>query len=172
MVDVDETAGVDRAPGSTSDPVPRLVALRGELWQRHSRLQTLDHHDADYDEQGAELIELTAELLRVEAEVAEVSRAARRRVSRTGFAVATVLLLVAVALGLAAPVVGQLPSRIGAAAALLAVFVVLLVTAMARRRHSPTHVGPGTDQAHAAPGSGPGPEPPSTAEPHAEGTRD
>jgi hypothetical protein len=172
MVDVDETAGAAQASDSTSDPVPRLVALRGELWQRHSRLQTMDRDDADYDERGAELIELTAELLRVEAEVAEVSRAARRRVSRTGFAIAIVLLLVAVTLGLAAPVLGQLPSRIGAAAALLAVLVVLMVTTVARRQHSPTHLHTGTGGAQGAPDPGPGPEGAPAAEPHAERTRD
>lgn len=137
MMHVEQTTEARGAPACPGDPAERLVALRGELWQRHTRLQTVDREEARYDEQSDALIELTAELLRVEAEVAEAGRAARRRVGRIGFAVATVLLFAAVGSFLAAPVLGTHASRIGAGAALAAVVVVLAITALVRSRYWP-----------------------------------
>jgi len=117
-------------------PADQLVALRGELWQRHVSLQGMDPADGRYDDAGAELIDLTTELLRVEAEVAEGKRAARRRAGRIGFIAAGVLLAAAVALAVAAPVLGVLVSRAAAVAALLVMAVVLVVTIVVRRRNA------------------------------------
>jgi hypothetical protein len=116
-------------------PADQLVALRGELWQRHVSLQGMDPGDGRYDDAGAELVDLTAELLRVEAEVAEGKRAARRRAGRIGFTAAGVLLAAAVALAVAAPVLGVLIARAAAGAALLVMVAVLVVTIVVRRRN-------------------------------------
>jgi len=129
---------VTGAPPGT--PAEQLVAVRGELWQRHVLLQDMDRADARYDDASAELLGLTAELLRVEAEVTEVRRAARRRAGRIGFITAAVLLLGAVGIALAAPVLGVLVSRIAAGGVLLVVVVVLLATIVVRRRHSPDRI--------------------------------
>ena len=117
-------------------PADQLVALRGELWQRHVLLQGMDPSDTRYDDAGAELVDLTAELLRVEAEVTEAKRAARRRAGRIGFTAAGLLLVAAVALAVAAPVLGVLISRAAAGAALLVMVVVLVVTTVVRRRNA------------------------------------
>jgi len=120
-----------------------LVALRGELWQRHVLLQTMDQGDERYDEATAELLDLTAELLRVEAEVSEIKRAARQRAGRIGFGIAGVLLLAAIGLALAAPVLGLFVSRVAAGSVLLVVVVVSVATLAVRRRNAPDRVARG-----------------------------
>jgi hypothetical protein len=124
-------------------PAGQLVALRGELWQRHVLLQTMDQGDDRYEDATAELLDLTAELLRVEAEVGEIKRAARRRAGRIGFSIAGVLLLGATGLALAAPVLGLFVSRVAAGSVLLAVVVVSVGTLAVRRRNAPDRVASG-----------------------------
>jgi hypothetical protein len=131
-------AVVASAPGVA--PAGQLVALRGELWQRHVLLQTMDQGDERYDEATAELLDLTAELLRVEAEVSEIKRAARQRAGRIGFGIAGVLLLGATGLALAVPVLGLFVSRVAAGSVLLAVVVVSVGTLAVRRRNAPARV--------------------------------
>jgi hypothetical protein len=135
-MNVDRTAEAGVAGVPSSPPADQLVALRGELWQRHVLLQGMDPADSRYDDAGAELVDLTADLLRVEAEVAEARRAARRRAGRIGFTAAGVLLAAAVALALSAPMLGLLISRAAAGAALLVMVTVLVVTVMIRRRNA------------------------------------
>lgn len=131
-------AGGGMAGGSVMGLTERLVALRGELWQRHALLRGMDREDVRYEDASSELIELTSALLRAEADVAELVQAARRRISLLGAAVATVLLLAAVALFFARPVIGVLTSRVATGAVLLAVIVTLLVTVLlGRRRRGP-----------------------------------
>jgi len=125
-------AGVPRVA-----PAGQLVALRGELWQRHVLLQSMDRDDERYEDASIELLDLTAELLRVEGEVGEAKRAVRGRTGRIGFSVAAVLLLAAAALAVAAPVLGLLVSRVAAGSVLLLVVVVLAVTVVVRRRNAP-----------------------------------
>jgi hypothetical protein len=134
-------AVVASAPGVA--PAGQLVALRGELWQRHVLLQTMDQGDERYDEATAELLDLTAELLRVEAEVSEIKRAARQRAGRIGFGIAGVLLLGATGLALAVPVLGLFVSRLAAGSVLLAVVVVSVATLAVRRRNAPDRVASG-----------------------------
>jgi hypothetical protein len=129
------------APGVA--PAGQLVALRGELWQRHVLLQTMDQDDDRYEDATAELLDLTAELLRVEAEVSEIQRAARQRAGRIGFSIAGVLLLAAIGLALAAPVLGLFVSRVAAGSVLLAVVVVSVGTLAVRRRNAPDRVARG-----------------------------
>lgn len=129
------------APGVA--PAGQLVALRGELWQRHVLLQTMDQDDDRYEDATAELLDLTAELLRVEAEVSEIKRAARQRAGRIGFSIAGVLLLAAIGLALAAPVLGLFVSRVAAGSVLLAVVVVSVATLAVRRRNAPDRVARG-----------------------------
>lgn len=125
-------AGVPRVA-----PAGQLVALRGELWQRHVLLQSMDRDDERYADASIELLDLTAELLRVEADVGEAKRAVRGRAGRIGFSVAAVLMLAAAALAVAAPVLGLLVSRVAAGSVLLLVVVVLAVTVVVRRRNAP-----------------------------------
>ena len=129
------------APGVA--PAGQLVALRGELWQRHVLLQTMDQGDDRYEDATAELLDLTAELLRVESEVSEIKRAARQRAGRIGFSIAGVLLLVATGLALATPVLGLFVSRVAAGSVLLAVVVVSVGTLAVRRRNAPDRVARG-----------------------------
>jgi hypothetical protein len=129
------------APGVA--PAGQLVALRGELWQRHVALQTMDQDDDRYEDATAELLDLTAELLRVEAEVSEIKRAARQRAGRIGFSIAGVLLLAAIGLALAVPVLGLFVSRVAAGSVLLAVVVVSVGTLAVRRRNAPDRVARG-----------------------------
>jgi hypothetical protein len=141
-------ADVTGAPGVA--PAAQLVALRGELWQRHVLLQGMDRDDEHYEDASLELLELTAELLRVEAEVGEVKRAARRRAGRIGFSVASVLLLAAGACAMAAPVLGVLTSQVAAGSVLLLAAVVLAVTVAVRRRNAPERASDGRGSAGAA----------------------
>jgi hypothetical protein len=127
-------AAVAGAPGVA--PADQLVALRGELWQRHVLLQSMDQGDDRYEDATAELLHLTGELLRVESDVGEIKRAARRRAGRIGFAVAGVLLLGAIGLALASPVLGLPVSRVAAGSVLLIAVVVFAATLVVRRRNS------------------------------------
>jgi hypothetical protein len=140
-------------------PAGQLVALRGELWQRHVLLQGMDRDDERYEDASIELLDLTAELLRVEAEVGEVKRAARSRAGRIGFSAAAVLLLAAAALAVAAPVLGVLISQVAAGSVLLLVVVVLAVTVAVRRRNAPERAadGRGTSGPAEVPGTAPEP---------------
>jgi len=132
---------VTGAPGVA--PAGQLVALRGELWQRHVLLQTMDQGDDRYEDATAELLDLTAELLRVETEVSEIKRAARQRAGRIGFSIAGVLLLAAIGFALAAPVLGLFVSRVAAGSVLLAVVVVSVGTLAVRRRNAQDRVAEG-----------------------------
>ena len=151
-------AGVPRGA-----PAGQLVALRGELWQRHVLLQGMARDDEGYENASIELLDLTAELLRVEAEVGKVKRAARGRAGRIGFSLAVLLLLGAVAFAVAAPALGVLISRVAAGSALLLVVVVLAVTLLVRRRNAPERAtdGRAAPAAAAVPGTAPAtaPEP-------------
>jgi hypothetical protein len=134
-------AVVAGAPGVA--PAAQLVALRGELWQRHVLLQSMDQGDDRYEEATAELLGLTTELLRVEAEVSQIKRAARGRAGRIGFSIAGGLLLGAIGLALAAPVLGLFVSRVAAGSVLLAAVAVLVGTLAVRRRNAPDRVAKG-----------------------------
>jgi len=138
-------------------PAGQLVALRGELWQRHVLLQGMDRDDEGYEHASIELLDLTAELLRIEAEVGEVKRAARNRAGRIGFSAAAVLLLAAVAFAVAAPALGVLTSQVAAGSVLLLAVVVLAVTVAVRRRNAPERAadGRGTPSAAEVPGTAP-----------------
>ena len=143
----------------------QLVALRGELWQRHVLLQSMDRDDERYEDASVELLDLTAELLRVEAEVDEAKRAVRSRAGRIGFSMAAVLLLGAVAFAVAAPALGVLISRVAAGSVLLLVVVVLAVTVVVRRRNTPERVAGGRGAPAAVPGAPTGAVPGTTPEP-------
>jgi hypothetical protein len=143
-----------------------LVALRGELWQRHVLLQSMDRDDERYEDASIELLDLTAELLRVEAEVGAATRAVRSRAGQIGFSVAAVLLVGAVAFAAAAPALGVLISRAAAGSVLLLVVVVLAVTVVVRRRNTPERVADGRGApATGVPGAPTGAVPGTTPEP-------
>lgn len=120
-----------------SGPAHRLAALRGELWDRHATMRTLNPDDAEYEDASARVLDLTTELLGLEAEAAADSRSVHRRAGQVGFAVCALLLATAVALAVASQAL-RLPAAAVAAASLLALAVlVFAVTWWIRRRGVP-----------------------------------
>jgi hypothetical protein len=131
---MDQTREADGATTTSSGAAHRLAALRGELWERHATLRTLNPDDDEYADATARVLDLTSQLLGLEAEAAAGAHRSGRRARHIGFAVVGLLLAAAVALAVAAAALAVPAATVAAGAALLLAALAFGVTWWVRRR--------------------------------------
>src|SRR5262249_14152369 len=133
IVSVHPTAPSDRRPATSGQPA---AALRGELWQRHLRLQDMDPASAEYDAAVSALLDLTVDLLRAEFDAGQQRGLAWRRLTRFLYNLGAALLAMAiVAAAMALPAIGGWSTRWAYAS--VVVVALVAATLIFRRRVAP-----------------------------------
>jgi hypothetical protein len=111
----------------------RVIALRADLWRRHTDLRNIDPADARYPETVTELLDRTAALLAAEAESTSLARSVRRKAALANYGLATALIVASMALVAMLPWLGGGVFRVVEGA--VVVSAVLAVMTLQQRRH-------------------------------------
>jgi Flp pilus assembly protein TadB len=120
----------------------RVIALRADLWRRHTDLRNIDPTDARYPETVTELLDRTAALLAAEAESTSLARSVRRKAALANYGLATALIVASMALvAMLAWLGGGVFRVVEGAVVVSAVLAVMTLQQRRRRHHQPQRRG-------------------------------
>jgi hypothetical protein len=126
----------------------RVIALRADLWRRHTDLRNIDPADARYPETVTELLDRTAALLAAEAESTSLARSVRRKAALANYGLATALIVASMALVAMLARLGGGVFRVVEGAVVVSAVLAVMTLQQRRRRHQPQRRGSNVSADH------------------------